>query len=480
MPVKRVQIEESDKALYTQFDNFLSDKNKEIRKLSSGDIIEGTIVDILPSSIVVDVGYKSEGIVADKELKSDLVDVTKLKIGDKIFVYVVKPENDEGGLVLSIKRTEQASQWMNLEKSMKDNLVVEATVIEANNGGVICDLGGGIRGFIPTMQLDAARVYVNGTRTVGKDISSRVQRRLSSLIGEKISTRIAELNREKNKIILSEKMFLQGRDLESREATLRKVKEGDVLHGEVSGIAPFGIFVNAAGLEGLVHLSELSWDKVEKIENFYTIGSKVDVMVIGVYDGGRRIAYSVKRLLEDPWSKAISKFKVGDIVDGVVQRVVDFGAFVRIGDGLNGLIHISEISDKLVRNPRDFVQEGQEVKVRILSISETERHLGLSLKAVAEGDDFKPRNTYKPRNKKEEVEEVETVETSKEVVAEPEVAEETEAEKVEVESPKADTQDEKIEEPKSEAKAVAVVEDKGEESKVDLDTALAEELESDK
>jgi len=275
-------------------------------------------------------------------------------------------------------------------------------------------------------------------------------------------------------------MFLQGRDLESREATLRKVKEGDVLHGEVSGIAPFGIFVNAAGLEGLVHLSELSWDKVEKIENFYTIGSKVDVMVIGVYDGGRRIAYSVKRLLEDPWSKAISKFKVGDIVDGVVQRVVDFGAFVRIGDGLNGLIHISEISDKLVRNPRDFVQEGQEVKVRILSISETERHLGLSLKAVAEGDDFKPRNTYKPRNKKEEVEEVETVETSKEVVAEPEVAEETEAEKVEVESPKADTQDEKIEEPKSEAKAVAVVEDKGEESKVDLDTALAEELESDK
>lgn len=371
----------TDSALYSKLDQFLSDQNHQVKKLSSGDIVEGTVVDIMPGAIVVDVGYKSEGIVADKELKSDLVDTAALKVGDKLLVYVVKPENDEGGLVLSIRRTEQASLWMTLEKSMREKSVVEATVVEANNGGVICDLGGGIRGFIPTSQLDASRVYINGVRTVGKDISAKVQRRLSGLIGEKIKTLIAELNREKNKIILSEKMFAQGRDLESREATLRKVKEGDVLKGEISGVAPFGVFVNAQGLEGLVHLSELSWDKVERIEDFYNIGDKIDVMVIGIADGGKRIAYSIKRLQQDPWAKAIAQFKVGDVVEGKVQRVVDYGAFVRIGEGLNGLIHISEMSDKLVRNPRDLVKEGDTVNVKILSISTTERHLGLSLKA---------------------------------------------------------------------------------------------------
>lgn len=371
----------TDAALYSKLDEFLSDQNHQVKKLSAGDIVEGTVVDIMPGSIVVDVGFKSEGIVADKELKSDLVDAKTIALGDKLLVYVVKPENDEGGLVLSIRRTEQASLWMTLEKSMKEKTVVEATVVEANNGGVICDLGGGIRGFIPTSQLDASRVYINGVRTVGKDISAKVQRRLSGLIGEKIVTLIAELNREKNKIILSEKMFAQGRDLESREATLRKVKEGDVLKGEISGVAPFGVFVNAQGLEGLVHLSELSWDKVERIEDFYNIGDKIDVMVIGIADGGKRIAYSIKRLQMDPWAKAIAQFKVGDVVEGKVQRVVDYGAFVRIGEGLNGLIHISEMSDKLVRNPRDLVKEGDTVNVKILSISTTERHLGLSLKA---------------------------------------------------------------------------------------------------
>lgn len=280
-------VQNNDQALYKQLDSYLSDQNHQVKKLSSGDIVEGIVVDVLPGSLIVDVGFKSEGIVAGNEMKSTLVDTKALKVGDKVMVYVVKPETDEGGLVLSIRRTEQASQWISLETAMKENSVVEATVIEANNGGVICDLGGGIRGFIPTSQLDTARVYLNGQRAVGKDIASKVQRRLSNLIGQKISTRIAELNREKNKIILSEKMFVQGRDLLSRTATLRKIKEGDVLHADISGITPYGVFVNAEGLEGLVHLSELSWDKVERVEDYYQIGDKVDVMVIGIADGGK-------------------------------------------------------------------------------------------------------------------------------------------------------------------------------------------------
>jgi len=205
------------------------------------------------------------------------------------------------------------------------------------------------------------------------------------LVGDKIQTRIIELDREKNRIILSEKMVTQSRDLEQREKTLSKVKEGDVLEGTVSGITPFGIFVNAEGLEGLVHLSELSWDKVEDIGSLYSVGSKVNVMVIGLSDGGKRVAYSVKRLLKDPWAEAIAKYKMGDIVKGKVQKVVPYGAFVRIAEGLNGLIHISELSDKLVKDPADIVKVGEEVDVKILSISSTERHLGLSLKGARYG-----------------------------------------------------------------------------------------------
>ncbi|HAM96259.1 MAG: RNA binding S1 domain protein [candidate division WS6 bacterium GW2011_GWC1_36_11] len=374
---------QTQKSAYAQIDQFLIDEGNKIRKLSKGDIVEGVVADVRDGYVVVDVGYKSEGIVAGRELKSETMNWRDLKVGDSLLVYVVKPEDDEGQLVLSIRRTQQASAWITLEKSKKDNSVVETTVVEANNGGLIVEIGKDIRGFIPTSQLDASRVYLNGVRQVGKDISSRVQKTLNSLVGEKVQTRIIELDREKNRIILSEKMVTQSRDLEQREKTLNKVKESDVLVGTVSGITPFGIFVNAEGLEGLVHLSELSWDKVENIDSIYSVGDKVNVMVIGISDGGKRVAYSVKRLLKDPWAEAISMYKVGDVVKGEIQKVVPYGAFVRIGEGLNGLIHISELSDKLVKNPEDIVKEGDPVDVKILSISSTERHLGLSLKGAS-------------------------------------------------------------------------------------------------
>jgi len=371
-----------NKDLYSQIDEYLDDKSKQIKQFSKGDIVEGTVMDIRDGLVIVDIGYKSEGIIAGRELKSDTLDWTKLVSGDKVLVYVVKPEDEEGQLILSIRRTQQASAWITLEKAKENNDVVETEVVEANNGGLIVEISEGIRGFIPTSQLDATRVYSSGVRQVGKDISSKVQKKLNSLIGEKIQTRIIELDREKNRIILSEKRVTQEGDAEQRDQTLRKTREGDVIKGTVSGITPYGIFVNAQGLEGLVHLSELSWDKVEDVGSLYKVGKPIDVMVIGISDGGKRVAYSVKRLQNDPWSEAISQYKVGDIVEGEVQKVVPYGAFVRIGKGLNGLIHISELSDNLVKDPSDIVSANQEVKVKILSISSTERHLGLSLKAV--------------------------------------------------------------------------------------------------
>ncbi len=392
-------------AAYSQIDRYLEDSANQIKTFSRGDIVEGEVVDVRDGFLVVDIGFKSEGIVAGKELKSEIVDWRELKVGDKVMVYVVKPEDEEGQLVLSIRRTQQATAWLNLEKAKEENKIVESVVVESNNGGLIVEIGKDIRGFIPTSQLDASRVYSSGVRQVGKDISSKVQKKLSSLIGEKISTRIIELDREKNRIILSEKMVTQARDLEQREKTLNKVKEGDTLEGTVSGITPFGVFVNAEGLEGLVHLSELSWDKVEDIGSLYSVGTKVNVMVIGVSDGGKRVAYSIKRLQKDPWAEAISKYKVGDIVEGEIQKVVPYGAFVRIDKGLNGLIHISELSDKLVKDPADIVKEGDMVKVKILSISSTERHLGLSLKAVPKGSDVtEPRKEISKEELASEVE----------------------------------------------------------------------------
>jgi small subunit ribosomal protein S1 len=379
MAKKELEINED---LYSQIDEYLDDKSKQIKQFSRGDIVEGTVVDVRDGLVIVDIGYKSEGIVAGRELKSETIDWTKLEPGDKVLVYVVKPEDEEGQLILSIRRTQQASAWIKLEKAKEENEIVETEVVEANNGGLIVEISQGIRGFIPTSQLDATRVYSSGVRQVGKDISSKVQKRLNSLIGEEIKTRIIELDREKNRIILSEKRVTQEGDAEQRADTLRKTQEGDVLKGTISGITPYGVFINAQGLEGLVHLSELSWDKVEDVGSLYKVGDAIEVMVIGISDGGKRVAYSIKRLQKDPWSQAISQYKVGDIVEGEVQKVVPYGAFVRIGNGLNGLIHISELSDQLVKDPADIVSAGDEVKVKILSISSTERHLGLSLKAV--------------------------------------------------------------------------------------------------
>lgn len=362
-------------------DEQIDESVKAYKSLQTGDIVEGTVINKEPGSIVVDVGGRSEGIISGRELKSKIIDVEGMKIGDKILVYVVYSESKDGSVVLSIKRTEEIQVWLDLEKASNNGDVIEATVVEVNTGGVICEIYESVRGFIPTMQLNS--VFESGKKMYGKDVTSVVQEKLTELLGTKLQAKIIELDRERSRIILSEKAVTNPAGAADREKLLKKIKEGDVLEGKVTGITPYGIFVNTSGLEGLVHLSELSWDKVTDVGKIYSVGDDVKVMVLEVKDGGRRIAYSVKRLIEDPWRVRIRKYKVGDIVDGVVEGVVEYGAFVRIDEGINGLIHISELSDKLVRNTSDIVEQNQKVKVMILSISEADRHLSLSLKKVA-------------------------------------------------------------------------------------------------
>lgn len=369
----------------TQFDGQIAEVVRSYKQLKTGDIVEGVVINKEPGVLVVDVGGRSEGLIAGRELKSKVIDVAGIKVGDPILVYVVYPESKDGSLVLSLKRTEEVRIWFDLEKAARNGDVLDATVVEVNTGGVICELYEGVRGFIPTSQLDPARIFESGKKMYGKDVTSVVQQRLTQLLSEQIKVKIIELDRERSRIILSEKQVTFGSDMAAKEKLLKKIKEGDILDGKVTAITPYGIFVNTSGLEGLVHLSELSWDKVTDVGRLYNVGDDVKVMVLEIKEGGRRIAYSVKRLIDDPWKNRIKKYKIGEVVDGVVEGVVEYGAFVRIDDGINGLIHISELSDKLVKNPSDIVTPGQKVKVSILSISETERHLSLSLKRVKAG-----------------------------------------------------------------------------------------------
>lgn len=386
--------------LQKQIENSL----KGFKMYKPGDYIKGTIIAKTEDSILVDVGSRAEGLVKGRELKTDLIDVKKLKPGDEILVYVLYGEGRNGTIVLSLKKAEVIKVWLDVEEAFKKQEVVTVKVVEVNTGGVICELPTGLRGFIPVSQLDPRRVFGEAGASKNKNVQTEIHKRLSQLLGEEIQVRIYEVDREKGKIIFSEKAMMLGDALSNRKELLKKVKQGDILEGVITGITPFGIFVNAEGLEGLVHLSELSWDKVSDVSSLFKVGDKIKVMVLSVDDAGRRVAYSVKRLTQDPWQEKIKKYKVGDIVDGVVDGLVDYGAFVRIEDGINGLIHISEVSEGHINHPSEILKPGQKVKVVILGISTTARHLSLSLKRVNQEtgelkEGFSPAKNHFPRRK---------------------------------------------------------------------------------
>jgi small subunit ribosomal protein S1 len=289
------------------FDEQVSNIVRSFKQLKTGDIVEGTVINKEPGVLVVDVGGRSEGLIAGRELKSKVIDVAGIKVGDPILVYVVYPESKDGSLVLSLKRTEEVRIWFDLEKASRSGDVLDATVVEVNTGGVICELYEGARGFIPTSQLDPARIFESGKKMYGKDVTSVVQQRLTQLLGEKIKVKIIELDRERSRIILSEKQVTFGSDMAAKEKLLKKIKEGDILDGKVTAITPYGIFVNTSGLEGLVHLSELSWDKVTDVGSLYNVGDDVKVMVLEIKEGGRRIASRSTRSakLWTVWSKVL-------------------------------------------------------------------------------------------------------------------------------------------------------------------------------
>lgn len=396
-PDDDVSIE--DKKIHNIMDEQLSQTDFGKFTVQKGQIVNGKVARIKEGELLIGIGGKYEGIVGGAELQSEDIDVASLKIGEEVMVYVVNPSDDKGQMVLSIRKTGTARKWFKLREAKKTNEIIEVEVIEANSGGVIVETGG-LRGFIPTSQLDSSRIFSKKDYSVKSDVMQTVQSKLASLIGEKIKVRIIEIDREKNRVILSEKLVTQEQDVKLREDTLKKAKVGATLEGSVTSITPFGLFINAEGLDGLVHISEISWDKVSNPADFFRIGDKVKVQIIGLEDDGKRVAYSIKRLQKDPWQDVVKKYKIGQTVKGTVQKIVDYGAFVRIDEGLNGLIHISELSDDLILDPNEVVKVGDELDLMILSISQTERHLGLSLKRTKSDG-----KSEEKKEKKEESEE---------------------------------------------------------------------------
>lgn len=386
---------------YNELQDYLANLAQPPRVFHRGQILKGKLISITKGEMLVDVGGRTEGVVSGKEMRLDGEKFEK-QPGEEVLVYVLKPENDKGQIELSIRRTGLARKWYELAQARDNDKPIEVTVIEANTGGVIVEIFGGLRGFVPSSQLKNNRIFPSGGFDSKEEANQKMQNKLAELIGQKLEVMVIEIDREKNRVILSEKNVGNEVDAQQRQQTLSKVQVGTTLEGVVTGIAPFGLFVVAQGLEGLVHLSEISWDKVTNPADFYKIEDKVQVQVIGIEDGGKRVAYSIKRLLPDPWDEIIKKYKVGQVIKGEITKIVDYGAFVRIEEGLNGLIHISELSSQLVKDPAEVVKEGETREVMVISMSKEERHLGLSIKRLTAGASDKPAKKSKKASASDE------------------------------------------------------------------------------
>ncbi len=365
----------------TTMEELLAEQDADIKSFKHGDVVEGSVVRIDKDEILVDIGAKSEGVVSNRELFGRNTETQpQLNVGDTVLVYVLQPESPEGHVVLSLRRAGLERKWRAMQEQFEAGVIIEAPVIDHNKGGLIVDCG--IRGFVPISQIvDFPRRPQNDQP---RDAAQEIAEKLQPFVGRKLRLKILEVNRKANRLILSEKVALYEERREKRDELFSSLQVGQRVKGTVRSIAPFGVFVDLGGIDGLVHKSELSWNKVNNPEGGYRVGEEVEAEVIDINHERGRISLSIRRLQPDPWHSTVADFKVGDVIDGTVTKLVNFGAFVRVRDGLEGLIHISELSNQRVAHPGDVVHEGQQLKLRIISLDSERHRLGLSLKQAEE------------------------------------------------------------------------------------------------
>ncbi|MBN1135581.1 MAG: S1 RNA-binding domain-containing protein, partial [Anaerolineae bacterium] len=342
-----------------------------------GEIRTGVILAITDQEIIVGVGAKRDGVVPLADLqRMDPEALANLSVGDRVPVYVMRPEDHDGNLTVSLYQARQEKDWQRARELAESGEVWEEQVVGFNKGGLVIPLGG-IRGFVPASQLADFRPTMTQEERL---------ERLSSLVGERLKVKVIEINQRKHRLILSAVQAERDWREQQRDRLLDELREGEVRRGIVSSLSPFGAFVDIGGADGLVHLSELSWRRVRHPRELLHVGDAIDVIVLHLDRERKRIALSRKRLEPEPWALVEDNYELGQLVEGVITNIADFGAFAEIEPGVEGLIHISELADQPVSNPREVVRRGEPVLLRIIRIDTRRKRLGLSLKRVLESE----------------------------------------------------------------------------------------------
>jgi small subunit ribosomal protein S1 len=370
-----------------------------LRDFNEGDLVSGKVVRIDRDEVLVDIGYKSEGVIPAKELsiRHDVDPGEVVKVGDDIEALVLQKEDKEGRLILSKKRAQYERAWSRIEQVMAEGGTIKGPVIEVVKGGLILDIG--LRGFLPASLVELRRV-----------------RDLHPYVGQELECKIIELDRNRNNVVLSRRAFLEESQSESRKKVLESLSKGDRRTGKVSSIVNFGAFVDLGGVDGLVHVSELSWRHVEHPSEVVQVGDEVEVEVLDVELERERVSLSLKATQEDPWKEFERRYSAGEILEGEVTKIVPFGAFVRVSEGIEGLVHISELAEEHVESADQIVQVGDRVRVRVVEVEVGRRRVSLSMRRVGEAE-----VTKEPEIRAEEEAQVET-----EAPEEPESAPEAE------------------------------------------------------
>jgi small subunit ribosomal protein S1 len=346
--------------------------------IKRGDVVDGVIVRIDQDEILVDIGLKSEGVLSTKELPATGDwSFDQLHLNDKVLVYVIQPETPDGHALLSLKRANAEQQWRIAEDQYKNGELLKARVIDYNKGGLIVDVSG-IRGFVPISQI----LNLKREEVAAGGNNQETAAKLQSMKDKELQLKIIEINRARNRLILSERLAVQEWRQRRREELLDELKPNEVRRGVVSNLANFGAFVDLGGADGLVHISQLAWSRVNHPSEVLKVGQEVEVQVLSVDKDKKKIALSIKRAEVDPWTTVEQRYTPGQVVTGVVTKIAPFGAFARIEDGIEGLIHQSELTPGM--DPKANLHEGQQLQLRILRIDAERRRLGLSLRQAEE------------------------------------------------------------------------------------------------
>lgn len=352
------------------------------QRLKRGQIVSGVVVRVSPSEIIVDVGAKCEGIVPERDLQMlSPADRGAIHVGDEVPVYVVRPEDDNDNLILSLSRAQIVRDWHRAQHLLENQEIIESQVTGCNKGGVIVPIGN-LRGFVPGSQLAAARAANQQLAGPGSED------RWAALVGESLQLKVIEVDQERNRLILSERAAVRDWRKSQHEKLLNELAEGDVRRGRVINLADFGAFVDLGGIDGLVHLSELSWRRVAHPREAVEVGQEVEVYVLRVDRERQRVALSFKRLQPDPWVSIEERYQEGQLVEGIITRLTKWGAFASIvGDeAIEGLIHVSELDEGPVVHPRDIIHPEQVVTLRVIGVDSVRHRMALSLKQATQGE----------------------------------------------------------------------------------------------